>query len=495
MADVFSNTPPDDDEDETPGIRVAGALTGDGEDDPPQEAPQAEQPQGMVDGAAQSYLTPAAADDDEGGAPQAAGGDEPVSADTAAYMKPVAPPMLAKPAAYVDHSSDQGLMPAQKAQEVTENTKPSILRRIGAGLAAGAVGFGTRNAGEGMNVGREITGEPLAEAQHRWAMEEAPIQAKINADQAQDAATARANAVTEAQNKLAETNYSNQIRGQQDAARAENYQAQAEARRNAITSFTPDDPANPYAGGTGRTGDGRTVKGIPPPDKWLANWEKNPDNVASAEAQKGIKTVKALQAAGVKLTPEQIAIVASGGKVTPAVHTNINIAENPDGSARTPAGAAGQAGPGEIIAKSMQDKQEWLDSLTQEKEDRVVDGVPIKAGTYDKNGNPISQQQINDRLEKFRTDLNANPVMRKSGTMVNEKGETVTNRFSRNPQTAASAPPAPSGSASPPSAASPTPTYKAKSGATVTVGTRVVVNGRQGVVDGFDDKGKPHVKY
>lgn len=436
MAGVFDGTSEEDDDGQSPGIRVAGALTGDGEDTPEEEeTPQAQQPQGTVDGSGQSYLTPAGADDDNG-QPAPAENDDPVSADTKAYMTPIAPPTLAKPAAFADHSADTAAMTAQKTAESQENVKPSVGRKILAALSAGAAGFGSRNPEVGAKIGQEILAGPRTNAEARWATQEAPIQARLNADQAADAATTRANVNTEQSNKLAETNYANQIRGQQDAARADNYNAQAQTRRDAITAFTPDDPKNPYAGGTGTTADGRTIKGVPPPDKWLATWEKNPTNVANAQAQKGVATLKALEASGVKLTPEQRAIVASGGKVTPAVRTNINIRENPDGSAVTPAGAAGQAGPGEIIAKSMQDKQSYIDSLTRQDADTVVDGVPVKAGLYDKNNNPVSEKQFNDRLEKFRTDLNADPVMRKSGTMVDPQGNTVNNRFSRNPQTA-----------------------------------------------------------
>ena len=334
MANVFSGSPEEDD-DQAPGLRVAGALTGgDEEEEEPQQAAQLAPPRGVVDESAQSYLTPAGADEDQQEPePQQAG-----SADTQAYINPIPPPTLAKPNAFADHSDTQARMIAQKKAESQENTKPSVWRRIGAGLAAGAVGFGTRNAEEGMRVGQAITDAPLVNAQHRWAMQEAPIQAQQAADQSADAAVTRGNANIEQQNKLAETNYQNQSLGQQNAARAADYAAQAKQRANAITAFTPDDPANPYAGGTGTTADGRTVKGVPPPDKWLANWEKNPDNVANSKAQAGVKTLKALEAAGVKLTPEQRAIVASGGKVTPSVRTTVNIRENPDGSAVTPAG-------------------------------------------------------------------------------------------------------------------------------------------------------------
>jgi hypothetical protein len=315
-------------------------------------------------------------------------------------------------------------MVAQRQAESQQNVKPSIGRRILAGLAGGAVAFGD---GDGEKVVQEVLNRPAQQAQQHWAQQEAPIQAKIDADKAADAAVDKANAVTTQQNIRAEQDFRNQSLSQQNTARAQDYQAQAEARKNEIVSFTPDDPKNPYAGGTGTTADGRTVKGVPPPDKWLATWEKNPENVANAQAQKGVATLAALEKSGVKLTPEQRAIVASGGKVTPSVHTNINIREG-GGAGDTP---AGERGPSEIIAKNMQDKQAYLDSITHKDDGTMTD----------EHDNPVTQQQYQDRIEKFRTDLNANPVMRKSGTMVDAQGNTVSNRFSRNPQTAPAATP------------------------------------------------------
>jgi hypothetical protein len=241
----------------------------------------------------------------------------------------------------------------------------------------------------------------------------------------------------------------------------------------------------------------------------------------------------------------------------------------------------------------MQDKQEYVDSLTRLDHDILENpsdpnsAVIAKAGTLtDKAGNPVSEKQFNDRIEKFRTDLNANTWMRKAGTMVDEQGNTVTNRFSRTPQTSTPNSITPSAGAQPQGMVAPgnidlskrpnidngdgthssvfsmgfnvdgkevlvpgvgdgktyplrklstaealdqyrktgaslgtfkdvassnayaktlhedqakggqsQPVYKAKSGATVTVGTPVVVNGRRGVVASFDAKGKPVVKY
>ena len=270
--------------------------------------------------------------DGDTGAAQYAVAEQPEPSADDPY-KPIAAPATVSLSPFADHSADYAAMTAQKAREATQNVKPSIGRRILAGLAGGAVTFG---GGDGGAVTEKVLNRPAQRAQQQWTRDEAPIQARIAAGQAQDAATQRSNTAAEQQGRIGEQHYRNQIIGQQDAARAQNFAAQAAARRNAITAFTPDDPNNPYAGGTGTTADGRTIKGVPPPDKWIANWEKQPQNVANAQAQKGVATLAALEKSGVKLTPEQRAIVASGGKVTPAVRTTISIRENPDGTPITP---------------------------------------------------------------------------------------------------------------------------------------------------------------
>jgi len=407
----------------------------------------------------------------------------PVSADTSVYANPIAPPTLKNYAAYTDHSSDRNAMTAQKTAEAAENVKPSVGRKILAALSAGAAGFGSRNSEVGARIGQEIMNGPRTDAEARWATQEAPIQARLNADQAADAAVDKGNEITTRENTLAEQNYQNQNRGQQSAARAQDYAAQAEARANAITSFTPDDPSNPYAGGTATTAGGKTIKGAPPPDSFINRWIKTPQGQQATQQMTLKQRAAAADQIGLKGDKRQY-FLANGKLSEPTEHTSVNIRENPDGTAVAPGGNGngnGAQGPGEVIAKSMNDKQVYVDSLT-----KLDDGSLV-----DKSGNPVTQQEFNARLAKFRTDLNANPVMRKSGTMVNEQGQTVSNRFSRNPQPAAAAPPPPAASQQ----QQPAPVYQAKSGAKVTINTPVVVNGRRGVVVGFDAKGKPQVKY
>lgn len=301
MADVFSNAPPEDDEDATPGLRVAGALTGDGEDAPEEESPQAKQPQGAVDGSGQSYLTPAGADDGESTPPQADGNDAPVSADTKAYATPIPPPKLASPAAFGDHSADTTAMTAQKQAEAGENVKPSIGRKILAAFGAAATGFGS-GAEAGGRVGQSILAGPRTNAEARWATQEAPIQAKLNADQAADAATTRANVNTEQANRLAETNYGNQIRGQQDAARAQKYQADAAKANEAVNGDGwKQDTNDPLGSYSATTIGGKTIHSATAP----AAVQNTADyRIADAAAK------------GHPFTTEQQQILRGGGKLT-----------------------------------------------------------------------------------------------------------------------------------------------------------------------------------
>jgi hypothetical protein len=479
-------------------------LTGaEDEDEDPEKPPYVEPPRGLVDDSAQSYLSPAGADEgDEEPEPQ-----QPGSVDTQAYMKPIPPPTLAQPAAFADHSADTAAMTAQKQAESQQNIKPSVGRRILAGLAGGAVAFG---GGDGAGTVEKVLDRPAQRAQQQWALQEAPIQAKLNADQAADAATTRANAVTEQQNRLAEQNYRNQSLSQQNAAHAADFQAQAEQRRNAITGFTPDDPADPYAGGTGTTADGRTVKGVPPPDAWISRWAKTPQGQLATQQMTLKQRTAAADQIGLKGT-DRTDFLANGkisqrtprqpsaGEVAQAKATAVYTQENghppqtlqdfndiAQAAKGMLGGASGSpATPETAIQQHLADKANYMAGLRRED-----DGSYTDLKTLDK----VTPEQVAARLEKFRGDLNNSYVMRKSGTMVNEKGETVSNRFSRNPQTAPAATLPPSSPNKAPAAA-PAPTYKAKSGATVTVGTHVVVNGRPGVVDSFDANGKPVVKY
>jgi hypothetical protein len=401
----------------------------------------------------------------EDGAHQYTVPDTSVDGEEESY-KPIAPPASISLSPFADHSVDLQALKDQYAREAKENTKPSIWRRIGGSLAGGAVAFGSHNPAEGMKVVDEVLNTPAQNAAARNARAERPLVQQLTNDQAQDQAIQRTNATAEQQGRIGEQNYRNQILAQQDAARAGTFAAQAAARRNAITAFTPDDQTNPYAGGTGTTADGRTIKGVPPPDKWIANWEKQPQNVANAQAQKGVMTLKALEASGVKLTPEQRAIVASGGKVTPSSRTTINIRENPDGSPVAPKSQGGMT-------------QAQKDVILQAKQrDMTAAQNQMASGILSPKDGAAQMQSIQDTFEQ------------KIGVDPSGPGHMTVNpdfTWSRGGQKVASSATQPQ-QAAPRTQGGPQQTAGAfqYKGQTFTPGQTVMVNGKPAVVKGLN---------
>jgi hypothetical protein len=344
----------------------------------------------------------------------------PTGVDDVNGYAPITAPAPVKLKPYGDYSADRQALTDQKTRESQENVKPSVGRKILAGVSAFMGGAGARDPRVGAEIGQNIMHAPLRRAEERWALQEAPLKQRLVNDQAQDLQTRQQNLDTEAQGRVDESNYRNQIIGRFDQARGANQDAQAAARRNAPIGFIPDDMANPYAGGTVTTADGRKLKGQPPPDKWLTNWERDPRNQATI----GVLRLKALKDQGISLNPEQTAIVGTGGRLTPTTHTTISVLENPDGSARLPAGRGGPKNPDEnvegIVAKATQDKQAFADQWHR------VDGQHADAlapeGSYlgFDGSKGISAAEFQSRIEKFRTD--ANVKLAKYGARIDEKG-------------------------------------------------------------------------
>jgi len=462
----FSGGPVEpDSENETPSPAEPGGQQGTPEVVPVDDAAAYRQSSEQPETQGQDLSGIEVGGDGDTGAAQYAVSGQPVDSSEDPY-KPITAPAAVSLSPFADHSADYAAMQVQKAKEAGQNIKPSRWRRLGAALAGGAVAFGSRNPAEGMKVAEAVNEAPANRAREQWARDEAPIQARIGADQAQDAATQRANASAEQQGRIAESDYRNRIIAQQDAARAGNFAAQAAARRNAITAFTPDDPNNPYAGGTGTTADGRTIKNVPPPDKWIANWEKQPQNVANAQAQKGVATLKALEASGVKLTPEQRAIVASGGKVTPSVRTNINIRENPDGSAVAPRNQGMTQAQKDVILQAKQ-------------HDMTAAQTALQAGTLSPKDAATQMQSIQDTFEqKIGVDPSG------PGHMTINPDFTWSRGGQRVASPAAPAPAAPRAQQAPQQQAG---AFQYK-GQTFTPGQTVMVNGKPAVVKGLNPK-------
>lgn len=350
-------------------------------------------------------------------------------ADDSDWIKapPVPTPVTLQPYRSTDESLKA--LKDQYAQEATENTKPSGWRRLAAGLAGGAVAFGSRNPGEGMNVVNQILNSPREQAEERWKRAERPLEEDYRRAQEQNAEISRENNVAIQQGNLADRDYRNQSQDQVNQARTRNFAAQAAARRNAPVAFTPDDPKNPYAGGTVQTADGRTLKGQAPPEKWIANWEKNPANKAAADAIKGLETLRQMEKAGIVVSPENRQIIASGGKVTPAVRTTVSIREGGNGT---------EQDAGTLIAKSIQDKQDFADQWQRVDAAHASQAFPegsyipanaslsdAKLGDTTTIKKSLTPQQFQNRIEHFRTNLNASPAMRKAGVTLDQDGNVV----------------------------------------------------------------------
>lgn len=266
-------------------------------------------------------------------------------AGTQTYKAP--PPLVYKP--YEDHSADYAAMTAQKANENPANYKPSVGRRIAAGFAAGLTAAGTRNAGEGMAVGKEVLSGPLDRAKQQWAAQEAPLQSKIEADKAADQAVDRENTQATNQYNAAERNLTNQAHVDSWNAMAQQRRAQAEQKLNTVDKNTmrPVDPNNPFGEWQASTPKGEIVRGLEPP----ASIQKDPRFISQQRRQQLSDMAKQ----GVKLTPQEEKYFLINGKLAePTERTSINIRENPDGSAVQPGAGRGH-GSGQM-SKSLQDR-------------------------------------------------------------------------------------------------------------------------------------------
>jgi hypothetical protein len=331
---------------------------------------------------------------------------------------------------YADHSADSAAMQAQKAKEAGQNINPSRWRRLGAALAGGAVAFGSRNPAEGMKVADAINEAPANRAREQWQRDEAPIQAKMGADQAQDAATQRANQGINANNAVKERNYRTQVIGNLDAARAKNFAAQAAAKNEGINGdgWKPDDPNNPLGSYSGTSIGGKPLQSSAPPK----SVQLDPEYKIAAAAAKGTP-----------FTTEQQQILRSGGKLTfrpPPNPRQANAEEQQWGAyvrslGHAPTtqdvinfkrGTPGDNDPETVIAKNMQAKDAFINQWRRVGKDESTSSTP--EGSYvstDGTGRIMTGPEFNARVEKFRTDLNASTPMLKSGTQVDSNGNTV----------------------------------------------------------------------
>jgi hypothetical protein len=200
-------------------------------------------------------------------------------------------------------------------------------------------------------------------------------------------------------------------------AQAEARRQNAQSRANAVTQFQPSDPNNPWAGGVATTAGGQKIPNAPPPAAWLKDWSGTPQGKTALLNMTISQRQQAAQKMGLKGNDLKF-FVANGKLAEPTEHTNVNIRENPDGSAVQPGagrGAKGPANPDEnveaIVGKATQDKQAFADQW-QRNDDGSYTSVD---GTKQ-----ISGPEFNARIDKFRTD--ANPKLAKFGAMIDAKG-------------------------------------------------------------------------
>lgn len=333
----------DDDEDEgNSSLAVGRALAAGEEADVPEETPTvlAVPPQSdfasyQDDGSAEQL---AAADDgyeneQEGGAQPSSnaqvptqGGSSP-AADTGDDMamqlqtpiKAPAAPAL-KPYSSAPQEAAEQLAQA-KASFNPADYKPGIGTRIRAGIAGGLVGFGTKSAAQGMSVENAVEGRSLNQARAVEAQKESGIQSQIDAGNTANAATQRDNEGMLQEYNLEERGMRNQGYAADQNATAADRWAKAQAERNAITQFTPSDPNNPYAGGTGKTADGRTMPNVPPPDKWVQAWVKTPQGQAATQRMAAQQRTQVAEQAGLK-GDERSEFIATG-KVSHATRVSV----------------------------------------------------------------------------------------------------------------------------------------------------------------------------
>lgn len=198
-------------------------------------------------------------------------GYSPVKALTAPTLKPYSTAPV---------EAAQELANAKSSFDPTQY-KPSGWRRAGAAIAGALTGFGTRNAAEGTRVGEMALNGPLDRAKAAEGQKEAGLQSKVDAGDLANKQTGTENANAMQEYGLQERDFRNQAYANSQNATAADRQSRAQDRDNAITQFTPTDPNNPYAGGTGVTAAGKTVPNVAPPDKWIQTWAKTPAGVAA----------------------------------------------------------------------------------------------------------------------------------------------------------------------------------------------------------------------
>ena len=404
--------------------------------------------------------------------------------ETAALAQeaPINAPEMPQFGKYIQ-SQAPAAMQAQKASENPAAYKPSKWRRALAGIAGGLTAAGSRDSAAGMRVADEVLNQPKNRVTADWKAKEDAITAQQQADEQKNQTIHSQNTDLANQYNMQERDMRNRGYVANQNAQAATRNAQAQQRLNAPLPNTlrPVDPNDPLGEWTGTNAQGKVVRGLSAPDSYL----KTP----AGQSAVAIDKIKKLQAAGVKLTPEQQAVVGSGGKLTVPNRTNIHMPSAQSeqyqdwkhslGHAPTPDEIMGfvhhssTQDPDAIVAASVEAKQAYADQFKRNND-----------GSYENEitGAVIPGKEFNDKIEKFRTD--ANVKLQKSGYQMDAQGNVVSTNAPRGTQQPGAPPPQ---QAAPPAQGAPAAT-KVQSGATVKVGDPISVNGRKGTVAGINPK-------
>ena len=372
---------------------------------------------------------------------------------------------------YVDNLPNYQALEHQIASFKPSDYKPSIGRRIGAALSGGAVAFGSRNPAAGMKVAEAVNDAPLNRARA--------------AEQQSESATRQQIADVNAQNQTRQAQYQNQRLAANDAAlnqertqRGEQYAAKAELEN---ANWQPDDPNNLLGSYHAAGLNGKTLTSNGPPtsvkDRPQVKAAQRAADIVSRRAEGTAQGLKGDDLNSYALTgripnkpnprePRQPAVGEVELQASEAAFRREHGRgpQTLDEQNQVIQAAKGMLGRGEndpdaLIAKHIADKEAFEEGWQRVDAAHAGRNVPegsyipatadlnvIKYGGYVPTPkNFLTGPQYDQKVDRFRTDLNAKPAMIKAGTQIDANGNVVNNRVPSAPavQPTAQSPAAP----------------------------------------------------
>jgi hypothetical protein len=297
--------------------------------------------------------------------------------------------------------------------------KPSIGRRIGSSLAGALVGFGTRNAEEGTQVGLGALDAPLNRAQSVYQQKQQAAEKGLNA--VRDEAEAEGQ---EYERHLQGINAGVEQYNAQD--RAYNQAALARQRMQSVAPGTeqPDDPKNPMGTWHATTVGGQPLKLNQPPDSYLTT----PQGKDAAETARRAKLVQ-----DNRLTGDDAKQVLVNGQLRESApvaalqeYTDWKTAFR-DENGRVPNASeiAGWRKGGtsnnvlDEVSAIVADATQQKEAFAQKYQRGPVTGRYVPA---DRNSGPtLSPEEFKARIDGYRT--GANTKLAKYGYAMDEQGQ------------------------------------------------------------------------